>query len=404
MSEAKRPDIVHLTFFPPFAPGSYNKLVGTQIRRMPEFEQVAISYWAGKPPERNDLNGQVVLVDATRLSLSERTMLLLPERLRRNWLNGIGNRENLIYAAQVLKMLPHLRPKIIICYDAYKLGPLLRQVVDWPCRIILSQHGLSYNLPPATTTRLYSLHSFDAVCALTYASYRYERRRLDTYEPLVSILPNGVDIDRFRPLSEEEKGRLRIEWDLPRDKLIVLLLSRLVPKKGAHLILQSWPKVLKKIPNAFLWIVGGGNSSYELYIRRLVETLRVSDTVRIQGSVSYESTPGCYQASDLYLFPTLASEGMALTVLEAMSSGLACVISDHETARELYSDESVLFVADPNVEDAFVQPVTRLLKDGKTRRKIGSDAIAMIKGRFSLECWLAGLKEFYQRQLSLVGD
>lgn len=397
-------DIAHLTFKPPFAAGSYNRLVGAQIQEMTEFRQVAVSYWDGQAYDGENSAEHLTLVNGQRIASWQKAYLSMPERVRRLWFNGIGGREALIYAWQTLKVLPKIRPRLIVCYDGYKLGPLLRQVIDWPCRIVLSQMGLSYYLPPGNAQLLYSLKSFDAVWLLTHATYRFDRKRMAAYELLVKVLPLGVDVENHKPVNEAEKQNIRSRWGLPQDSLVVLLLSRLVPKKGAHVVLESWPEILREVPNAYLWIVGGGDQDYEGYLQNLIQALGVSDTARLQGAVPAEVTASCYQASDLYVFPTLTVEGQSLALLEGMSSGVACVASDHEGARDIYSSDEVLFVEDPNIEDAFVEPVVRLLRDPHLREKMGASASALVRQRYSYELMFARIREFYRRQLDLVGD
>lgn len=400
-------DIVHLTFKPPFATGSYNRLVGVQLERLTEFRQVAISYWDKPFPEKEvkfTEDNKLILVDGRGLSLWKKVYLRLPECIRGYWFNGISGQEHLIYTWKLLEIIPQLRPKVIVCYDSYKLGRLLKQVINWPCRIILAQRGFSYYFTRSQMIKVYSLEAFDVVWLQTYGAYRFDRQRTDYYEPSVVVIPNGVDVNQYRPVTFEEKRKIRSQWGLPSDRLIVLLLSRLVPKKGIHLVVQSWPAILDQVPNAFLWVVGGGEEKYRRYIEAMIRTLSVEDTVRLEGPVSPEDTTSCYQASDLYVFPTLFCEGMANTLLEAMACGLPCIVSDHPPGREICSDQVVLFVNDPNIEDAFLEPIVRLLRDDTLRARLGQAARQWVEQYYSLEQMLDHLRKFYFHQLCLVGE
>jgi len=395
-------DIVHLTFRPPFASGSYNRFVGTQLRKFTQFHQVAVSYWEDDPPSTADIAGRVLLVNRKGLSAWQKAYLRLPHRVRRSFIHRLGGIESLIYAWQVLRLLPELRPKLVICYSKYWLAPILRPAIRWPARIVFCQTGLSHYLDSGEAHRLYGLRSFDAIWTLTRAAYRVDRSRISAYEPLVKVLPNCVDDERFVPPSPEEKRRSRAAWNLPQSRPIVLLLARLVPKKGAHLILQSWPKILREVPDAYLWIVGGGPPGYELYLRSLANALGIAGGVRLEGSVPPESAVSCYQAADLYVFPTLASEGMGRSRLEAMACGIACIASADESAREHYSPEEVLMVPDPNLEDVFVEPIVRVLRDVALRERLGAAGRAVAERRYSERVVLADLGEFYARQIGLV--
>ena len=375
-----------------------------QLEHITDLRQAAICYWDQPIPDGAKINGSLTLVDAGGLSLRQRALLNLPAEMFRRKFNNISDRKNLIYLWQILKILPEIKPRVIVCYDIYKFGPLLRCAVNWPCRLVLNQQGLSYHLPANEAGRLYSLESFDAIWALTRSSYRFERYRVSSYEPLIKVLPNWVNFNQFKPASADEKKELRARWGLPEESLVVLWLSRLVPKKGAHAILESWLKIKREIPNAFLWIVGGGDQKYESYLKSIVKNLEVEDSVRIQGVVTPEQTVFCYQASDLYVFPTLFSgEGFGLSLLEAMACGLPCVASDHVILQELYSGDVVSIVPDANIAGAFVEPIVRMLGDAKLRSWAGNAARDFAEENFNHEKTLREVKEFYREQIHLAG-
>ncbi len=397
-------DVVHLTSKPPFAPGSFNRLVGMQMEMISGLRQTAISYWDQAVPA-NASTENVVLVNGDGLSLTQKTLLKLPERWRNNRFNGVSGRESLIYLWQIINTLPRLKPKVVVCYDNYKFGSVLRQHINWPCRLVLSQHGLSYHLPADQGARLYSLQSFDAVWVLTKAGYRFDRQRITAFEPLVNVIHDWIDMDVFHPVSAERKQELRRNWNLPAKAPVVIWLSRLVPKKGAHVVLQSWREILKEFPDAILWIVGGGEPGYINYLKTLTTNLGLTDNVRLQGAVAPELTPTCYQASDIYVFPTLFSaEGFGLSLLEAMACGLACAASDIEILRELYTEDTVLFVPDPNIEDAFVNPILSLLRDADLRARMGKAARSYGQQHYHHDKVLPQLNEFYRRQMAYLGD
>lgn len=399
-------DVAHLIMRPPFQPGSYNRTVDAQIRRMTDIRQVILSYWEGSLPAGEKLPKHVILLGQQGLSWWQKALLWLPYRARKR-LSGSGGRDWLIYVWQLRHTLARLRPKIIVCHDTYPLGTVLRQFIDWPCRLVLCQQGLSYYLDQGRAQKVYSLRSFDVVQLLTHASYHFDRQRMPAYEPLVTILPNSVNTETFQPASKREKERLRDEWRLPEGKKVVLLLSRLVPKKGAHLILQAWPRILQQVPDAYLWIVGGPDESwsmkgYDVYLQRLVQALNVSATVRLQGAIPGSRTASCYRAADLYVFPTVFVEGLALSLLEAMACGLPCIASEIDTTRELVAHGGVLGIQEPNLEDALVEPVVRVLQDGLLAQRLGKLARRTIERHYSHEVIVPRIREFYGRQFALL--
>lgn len=363
-----------------------------------------VSYWSGPPPAENAWGDRLLLVDGRGLPLARRLWRRVPERFRGIRSNGISGRDTLTYAWKAIDLAVRLRPRVIVCYDGRKLGRLLRSAIDWPCRLVLAQRGFSYYLDPAEADRLYSLASFDLVWTMTRASYRFDRDRSMLYEPSVHLLANGIDVEAFRaPATSEDKQRARRAFDLPLDRPIVLLLARLVPKKGAHLVVEAWDRVVAEVPDALLWIVGGGANAYVDRLLRTSRALGVEGSVRIHGAVPPERTPASYRAADLFVFPTLWGEGQARSLLEAMASGLPCVVSDRPEARETYAEDEVLFVEDPNFHGQFVGPIVSLLKDPETRRALGERARRAAVGRFSEADRITDLTALLKEQVRLVG-
>ncbi|MGE0759806.1 MAG: glycosyltransferase family 4 protein [Pirellulaceae bacterium] len=393
-------DIAHLTRTPPFAAGSFTRIVANVMQRMTAYRQLAISNWDRPLPENP---GEAVIVVSRRnLALWRKLALKLPTRLRSRLFHGIGGRGCLAYIWQALEALRVVRPKIVVCYDEPWMGRIVRRGIDWPCRVIFYQHGLSYFLSTEEAAAMYSLNAFDSIWTLTTASYRFDRARMPYYEPTVRVVPNPIDTEMFHVASDELRGRVRASWNLPSDRPVVLFLSVLRAKKGAHLLVQAWPEVLRQVPHAFLWIVGGGEPGYERYLRQMVQALGVQDSVRLQGRVDWQQTPSCYQAADVYAFPTTFVEGMPLALGESLACGLPCVASDHLVSREAYGDGGVEFVPDPNLEGAFAGPLVELLSDAARRRSLGEKGRDYLVRRYSYATILPLMQQAYSRELSYV--
>src|SRR5215203_3586869 len=94
-------DVVHLTSKPPFAPGSFNRLVGMQMEKITGLRQAAISYWDQPIPENAKTDAQTILVNEDGLSSTKKALLKLPEKVRSNRFNGVSGRESLIYLWQL---------------------------------------------------------------------------------------------------------------------------------------------------------------------------------------------------------------------------------------------------------------------------------------------------------------
>jgi phosphatidyl-myo-inositol dimannoside synthase len=160
--------------------------------------------------------------------------------------------------------------------------------------------------------------------------------------------------------------------------------------------------VVRGLPNAILWIVGSDDPSYEARLKAEAAALGAAGSIRFQGSVPSESSHQVYQAADVFAFPTLCSEGMSLSLLEAMASGLPCVVAEHASATASHSARDVLFVGMPNLDGAFVEPIVDLLKRPERREYLGAAARHAICGKYSEELALGRIRSCFCKELAFV--
>ena len=135
----------------------------------------------------------------------------------------------------------------------------------------------------------------------------------------IHAIHNGVDIDRFRPASPEERARLRAElgWDgRPR----ILFAGRPVPKKGFDIAMA----VAQRLGDEAVFAVAGPRSLPQ----------DVPAGTELLGPLPIERLAEIYRACDAIVMPS-RGEGFPLTALEAMASGLPLVMTDDPAYREV---------------------------------------------------------------------
>ena len=127
----------------------------------------------------------------------------------------------------------------------------------------------------------------------------------------VFILPNGVDVERFRPPADGERDAVRARYGLPAEGVLAVFVGRFVPKKG-------FDRALAATSDDYTIVFVGGDPPAEA----------AGDTRAIfLGQLSRDDLAEVYRACDLFLLPS-ESEGFPLTAQEAMASGLPIVITD----------------------------------------------------------------------------
>lgn len=132
-------------------------------------------------------------------------------------------------------------------------------------------------------------------------------------------IPNGVDVDRMRPVAPRKRTDLRHELGLP-DVPLAIFCGRLAPEKGLDSLVAAWPTVAAGVPDACLLLVGAGDQRAALAAQ--ARKLKIADRVIFYGPRD-DVTP-LLQAANVFVLPSSA-EGLPVAMLEAQACGLPCV-------------------------------------------------------------------------------
>lgn len=196
---------------------------------------------------------------------------------------------------------------------------------------------------------------------------------------LISVVPNGVDPEKFSPPTT-----------YPAEKRI-LFVGRLIKNKGPQVLLSSLPRLVEKHPDVTVRVVGTGPLEAEL--RSITTRLDVEEHVEFAGYV--ESVAKEMRNADIFCRPSF-SEGMPLTLLEAMSSGLPAVVTDVAGVPEVVTDGENGFLVPPDDPDALIKPLSTLLAEEQTKRRLGSTARRYVIENHSWDSRAERLIEIYE--------
>jgi len=138
-------------------------------------------------------------------------------------------------------------------------------------------------------------------------------------------VPNGVDIQYFKPIND--KNLLREKLKIPQDDIILLSVGRLTPAKQPQTLIKVFSLLEKRMSNLTLCIAGTGELLDSIKQMTLEAGLK---KVIFLGQIDHNSgLPDLYAASDYFIMTSIYEGGMPpLTLSEAMASGLPCIVSD----------------------------------------------------------------------------
>lgn len=215
---------------------------------------------------------------------------------------------------------------------------------------------------------------------------RYERISREKLE----MIPNGIELDAYS--CRIDRARKRRELELPDQGPILGVTARLAQPKGITYLLKALPRLCTRFPDLSILIAGTGNLFDGL--NEEARQLGVGDRVRFLGLRL--DIPELLQLFDVYVLPSI-SEGMPMSLIEAMAAGCAVVASDvGGIGNMIRSEESGLLVKSRS-PDALSDAITRLLLDPQLRRRFGEAAARTAHARFSAAAMTRRYERLYLR-------
>ncbi len=211
------------------------------------------------------------------------------------------------------------------------LGPSLRSA--GASRLVALTHGHEAGWAQLPGPRQVLRRIGDGVDVVTYLGEYTRSRIAAALSPaaaarMVQLTP-GVDADVFTP--DADGAAVRARYGLG-DRPVVVCVSRLMARKGQDTLIEAFPALKRRVPDAALLIVGGGPYRKRLEELALASTWR--DDIVFTGSVPWPELPAHYAAGDVFAMPCrtrrrgLDVEGLGIVYLEASATGLPVLAGD----------------------------------------------------------------------------
>lgn len=157
-------------------------------------------------------------------------------------------------------------------------------------------------------------------CGKDAGNYLYGNRYFSLHGEVVN---NGIDISNFINKNAMAVSKLKHEFDIPDDHLIVGNITRFEPKKNPDFTVEIFNELVEMNPNTTL-ILGGVDGGQLAYIKQKVCKLNLEDRVRFIGV--RKDVNDWLNIMDVYLFPSLY-EGLPIALLESQAAGVKCFAS-----------------------------------------------------------------------------
>lgn len=208
-----------------------------------------------------------------------------------------------------------------------------------------------------------------------------------------TVIPAGVEIGPSPYGSAASKARASSEGKKPFE---ILFLGRIIPNKGAGLLVDAVASLRDGGHNVRLTMAGPCSPDYRSHLEDRIESLGLGEAISFPGFVTGSGKDEVFARADLFVLPSY-SEGFSIAVLEAMAQGLPALLSPRCNFPEAAQAGAALEV-EPAV-DPLADALESLLENPEEARQMGLRGRALVKEQYSWETIAAQFLEAY-RQLA----
>jgi glycosyltransferase involved in cell wall biosynthesis len=264
-------------------------------------------------------------------------------------------------------------------------------------RLVITRHVL---FPLSGAHRLW-LSNASRVIAVSEAVARSLRAQKIFDPGRIRVVPNGVDLQRFRP-AKAEGATTEHARGAERRPLRVGIVGELGEVKGQDDFLRAAALVNGKLGGAVEFVIAGDDSSrggeYRARLERLVSELGLEGRVSFLGRLDEDDVPEFLTSLDL-LVSASRSESFGMAMAEAMACGVPVVATATEGAREVVEDGSTGVLVPVEDVNSLASAVVALLEDEGRRRRLSEREREVAAERFDLARMVEATERVYAEAL-----
>lgn len=287
--------------------------------------------------------------------------------------------DNIKAIIQLYKIIKRNKYNLIHCHT--EMGGLVARLAGISARrhgtkIIYTAHNYPFYKGSSLFSWIiyYSIEKMlapitDAVVAINQEDYEFLCHHKMAINMPYKIDGVGVNLERFCPVSNEDKIKLRAELGIDNDKFVVLYTAQFIPRKNHEMIIKAVPELIKSIPNLQIVFAGTGQSFKEML--QLADSIGALDYISFLGGRS--DIDKLCKAADIHL-ATSKLEGQGINNIEAMACGCPLVISNVRGHRDVCREGNG-FKFDLDKPKDMIANVIKLYKDKVLYHRISKQNI-----------------------------
>ena len=213
----------------------------------------------------------------------------------------------------------------------------------------------------------------------------------------VSTIFNAIDINDLKArYNQKNPDVIRKELNISKTNKVIGIVARVVADKGHEYFLRAAEKLVHDShPDVKIVIVGEG--PYLKNIKKLVQRLELSDSVRFLGNIN--DITYALAVIDIFVLPAVWREGFGLSIIEAMAVSKPVIVTNIWALNELVQNRVNGLMVEPKDIDGLADAIQELLKDEELYKKVASNGSEMVKREFSISQMAERVDDLYEQIL-----
>ncbi|PQF21035.1 glycosyltransferase family 4 protein [Enterococcus mundtii] len=293
------------------------------------------------------------------------------------------NLKNIKAYYQIVEIIKNEKIDVIHCNTP--IGGVVGRIAGLKCgirKVIYQAHGFHfYSGGPKLNwllfypiERLLALHT-DVLITINQEDYNMSKSFKLRQKGKRHYIPGiGIDTKKFSFEDKEEiRKKIRKDINIPNDAKMILSIGELNKNKN-HLSVIHSMKEVKRESNIYYAIAGTGE--LQKFLQQTIIDLGLQERVFLLGYRNDISK--LLSATDIYILPSFR-EGLNASLMEAMSSGIPCIVSNIRGNRDLIEDGHGGYVVDPTNLNEISSTIQKLFGDNEIRKKMGEYNLKKIK-------------------------
>lgn len=302
------------------------------------------------------------------------------------------------------RMLRDLRPDIVHTYNIGAIDTALCARLAGVRRVIHAEHGRDASDPHGRSVKYRWMRralspAINVFVAVSEDLSTWLAKDVGIPQKKIRVIYNGIDTEQYHPEGHEASSGA--ESFAPRGSMVIGSVGRLDSVKAYDVLLQAFAQVSQSdvTIDPRLVLVGDGPERAALEYR--IHKLGLASRVWMAGE--RDDVPRLLQVLDVYVCSSIA-EGMALTIIEAMASGLPVIATQVGGNPELVVSQETGTLVPPGDPDALAQALASGLGQPDMLHKQGRAGRKRAQAHFSVDAMTAGYCALYDRLLGIAPE